>query len=75
MKSCEKLDLRGTACPQNSAIALLKLEGMEASSILEIIIDAGEPIKNVSAAIKEEGHKIINTKKSKDNYILFIKRE
>ena len=56
----EMLNLEGIACPQNSAIALLKLEGIKTGSMLEIIIDDGEPIKNVPISIKDEGHEIMS---------------
>lgn len=57
------LNLQGIACPQNSAIALLKLAGIKSGSTLEIIIDDGEPIKNVPNSIKDEGHKIMSMTK------------
>lgn len=60
MKPEEILNLAGVACPQNSAIALLKLEGIKTGSMLEIIIDDGEPIKNVPISIKDEGHEIMS---------------
>ena len=56
----ETLDLSGVPCPQNSARALLKLEGMESNSMLEIIIDDGEPADNVPPSIREAGHKVID---------------
>lgn len=73
-KPDETLDLVGVACPQNSARALLKLEGMKFGSILEIIIDDGEPIKNVPLSIKEEGHKIIDTRREGDKWILLVRK-
>lgn len=74
IKSDETLDLVGVACPQNSARALLKLEGMELGSILEIIIDDGEPIKNVPPSIKEEGHEIIDIIRVDDKWKILIRR-
>ncbi len=74
MKPDEKLDLTGTGCPQNSAMALLRLESMEHGSILEISIDDGEPIKNVTAVIEEDGHRIICAKKLNNKCVIFVKR-
>ena len=62
----EKLDLKGIPCPQNSARALLALAGMETGTLLEIIIDDGEPLENVPASLEEEGYKIIRRFQEKD---------
>ena len=69
------LDLQGTPCPQNSAIALLKLEGMKPGSILEVIVDDGEPIENVPLSFKDEGHKIINTLREDKVWKILVKRQ
>lgn len=70
----ETLDLSGVSCPQNYARALLKLAGMDPGAILQIIIDDGEPVKNVPPALKEEGHTIISLKKMGEGWILLAKR-
>jgi TusA-related sulfurtransferase len=75
IRAGESLDLANVACPQNSARALLKLEGMCSGSILEIVIDDGEAVINVSAAIKEEGHNIIHKERRADKWMLLIKKE
>lgn len=54
------IDLSGVACPLNAARALLKLETMSPGSILEIIIDDGEPRANVPPALEEEGHTVLS---------------
>ena len=59
----EVLNLEGIACPQNSARALLHLEGMEEGALLEILVDEGEPIKNVPLSLEAEGHKILSKEK------------
>lgn len=70
----EKLDLRGVSCPINFVKVKLKLEEMEEGKILEVILDEGEPIKNVPRAVKEEGHKIISVKNVESAFILLIKK-
>lgn len=74
IKPNEILNLAGVACPQNSARALLKLEGMKSGSILEITIDDGEPIKNIPSSIEEEGYKIIDTRKENNKWILLVRK-
>ncbi len=70
----QNLDLRGIACPNNFVRAKLKLEEMQAGGILEIIIDDGDPIKNVPRALKEEGHQIISVEKIGSHWRLLIKK-
>lgn len=62
------LDLRGVMCPINFVKTKLKLEGMEAGQVLEVLLDSGDPIQNVPKSIKEEGHKIVEVKKEPDGF-------
>lgn len=73
-KSEAYLDLRGVVCPTNFVKTKLKLEEMNPGEVLEIIIDAGEPIANVPRSIKEEGHKIIKVEKVDRHFRLFIEK-
>ncbi len=57
----QQIDLTGVACPMNFVKAKLRLEMMETGSILSIVLDDGEPIQNVPASLKSEGHEIIET--------------
>ncbi len=74
IKPDEILDLVGVACPQNSARALLKLEGMEPGLILKIIVDDGEPMENILEGVKDEGHKMIDIRRIDDVWILLVKK-
>ncbi|MDO8603730.1 MAG: sulfurtransferase TusA family protein [Candidatus Omnitrophota bacterium] len=69
------LDLKGVACPSNFVRAKLRLEDMQKDEILEIIIDDGEPIKNVPRSIKEEGHQILKAEKVDNYWKLVIKKQ
>ncbi len=69
------LDLRGVVCPLNFVKTKLKLEELSDGDILEITIDAGEPMANVPRSIKEEGHKVVKVDKLQDgSYKLFIEK-
>ena len=68
------LDLRGVLCPTNFVKTKLKLEEMNPGEILEIVIDAGEPMANVPRSIKEEGHKIIKVERVNSHFCLFIEK-
>lgn len=70
----EKLDLTGVICPINFVKTKLKLEEMESGQILELILDDGEPMRNVPRSIKEEGHKIIKVENLGKTYRLLIEK-
>ncbi len=54
-----ELDLRGVICPYNFVKTKLKLDTMSAGEILAVILDDGEPIRNVPQSVKNEGHTIL----------------
>ncbi|MFQ5866894.1 MAG: sulfurtransferase TusA family protein [bacterium] len=74
IKADEKLDLRGVVCPINFVKTKLKLEEMNKGQILEVLIDEGEPIKNVPRSVKEEGHEIIGVKRIEGAFRLLIRK-
>ncbi|MCA9433855.1 MAG: sulfurtransferase TusA family protein, partial [Candidatus Omnitrophica bacterium] len=41
------LDLSGVVCPMNFVKTKLQLELMQSGQVLEVIIDRGEPVRNV----------------------------
>ena len=53
------LDLRGVACPMNWVRTKMVLEDMEIGQKLEVVLDDGEPIRNVPRSLKDEGHKLL----------------
>jgi len=70
----EKIDLRGVLCPINFVKTKLKLEMMEDGQVLEVILDDGEPMRNVPRSVKEEGHKVVAVEKFDDGYKIFVKK-
>ena len=71
----DKLDLRGVLCPMNFVQTKLALEDLDEGQVLEIILEDGEPMRNVPRSVKEEGHKVINVQKLEDEtYKLLIRR-
>lgn len=54
-----ELDLRGVICPYNFVKTKLKLESMEEGQILSVILDGGEPIRNVPQSVSNEGHTVL----------------
>ncbi|PIP20198.1 MAG: preprotein translocase subunit TatB [Candidatus Omnitrophica bacterium CG23_combo_of_CG06-09_8_20_14_all_40_11] len=70
----QHLDLKGVPCPLNFVKTKLTLEGMAAGSILEVLLDDGEPIANVTASVKEEGHQILKVEQIKNYWRLVVKK-
>ena len=56
-----ELDLRGVACPMNFVKAKLRLESMNVGETLAVLLDDGEPIRNVPASFRNEGQTIEET--------------
>lgn len=63
-----KLDLRKIPCPRNSSKALIFLSTLESGEVAELLIDDGEPIKNVPSSLEIEGHKILKTVQENEGY-------
>ncbi|HIK38282.1 MAG: sulfurtransferase TusA family protein [Geminocystis sp.] len=58
MSKVTLLDLRGTPCPINFIRSKLQLEKMKPGELLEIWLDAGEPIEQVPNSLSTEGYNI-----------------
>ena len=72
----DTLDLSGVLCPIDFVKTKLKLEEMEVGQVLEVILDDGEPMKNVPRSVKAEGHKIIGVEKlTEETYKILIRKE
>lgn len=69
------IDLRGVSCPTNFVKAKLALEDVETGEILQILLDDGEPVKNVPRSLKAEGHKLLGLKQAEEgHYILELEK-
>lgn len=62
-----ELDLRGVVCPFNFVRAKLVLEQMQTGEILEIILDDGEPIRNVPNSFREQGEEVMSVTPETDS--------
>lgn len=54
------LDLRGVICPYNFVKTKLKLDTMLPGEILAVLLDDGEPIRNVPRSVEHEGHTVLS---------------
>jgi sulfite reductase (ferredoxin) len=67
-----KLDLKGVACPMNFVKTKLQLEEMDPGQVLEVIIDDGEPMRNVPRSVQAEGHKVLELTKVPDGHFKLV---
>jgi len=70
-----ELDLRGVICPYNYVKTKLKLESMGAGQVLSVIVDDGEPIRNVPRSITEDGHTILKQEKFGNGFRVLIRKK
>lgn len=70
-----ELDLRGVICPYNFVKTKLKLETMEEGQILSVILDAGDPIRNVPMSVRNEGHEVLSEEPVDVSYRVMIRRQ
>ena len=69
-----ELDLRGVICPYNFVKTKLRLEAMEEGQILSVLLDAGDPIRNVPQSVSNEGHTILRQEAVDQSYRVVIQR-
>lgn len=70
----EELDLRGVICPYNFVKTKIKLETMDEGSILAVLLDGGDPIKNVPLSIQNEGHQVMKEEEIGKSFRIIIKK-
>ena len=71
----QTIDLRGVSCPTNFVKAKLALEDIENGTVVQMLLDDGEPVKNVPRSLKADGHKLIGLKQADEgHYILELEK-
>lgn len=69
-----QLDLRGTPCPLNFVRTKLRLEQMPVGSLLEVWLDAGEPIEQVPDSLVMEGYQLEKIEERSGFFALLVRR-
>ena len=72
-ESCRK-DLRGVLCPINFVRAKVALEELPVGATLEVLLDAGDPVRNVPASFEQQGQEVIAIEPVEDYYCLRVRR-
>ena len=68
------LDLLGVSCPMNFVRAKLAIEKIGPGERLEILLDDGEPIVNVSRSLKDEGHRVLKVEPENGHFRLLVEK-
>jgi tRNA 2-thiouridine synthesizing protein A len=71
----EELDLRGVICPYNFVKTKLKLETMSPGQILSVLLDEGDPIKNVPRSVGDDGHTVLSQERIDRSYRVRIRKQ
>lgn len=70
----DRLDLRGTPCPINFVRTKLQLEKMAPDSLLEVWLDAGEPVDQVPDSLAMAGYVIERLEDCSGYFALQVRR-
>ncbi len=68
-------DLRGVVCPLNFVKAKLALEKVDVGQTLEVLLDGGEPVRNVPESFAEQGQQILEIKNNGDHFCVKVLRK
>lgn len=69
-----EIDLRGVICPYNFVKTKLKLETMGPGEVLGVLLDDGDPIKNVPQSVRNEGHVVLAEERLGPSFRVIIRR-
>lgn len=68
------LDLKGVKCPINYVKAKLFLETLEEGDLVTVLVDDGEPIRNVPNSLENDGHLILEKERVNGHYRLLVQK-
>lgn len=68
-----QLDLRGTPCPLNFVRTKLRLEQLDPGQLLEVWLDAGEPVEQVPDSLQMSGYSIEILEAQEDFFALQVR--
>lgn len=69
-----QVDLRGVKCPLNFVKAKVAMEKIPVGDQLEVLLDDGEPVRNVPASFTEQGQEVLEIKQIDGFYSVRLKR-
>ena len=70
----KSVDTCGDVCPMNVVKTKFAMKDMQVDEVIEVILEGGDPLKNVSRSVKEEGHQIIEVRRDGENFRILVKK-
>jgi len=68
-------DLRGVVCPMNFVKAKIALEDLAKGATLRLLLDDGEPVRNVPTSLSSEGHGVLRQDRAPEgHWIVEVKK-
>lgn len=71
----QELDLRGVICPYNFVKTKLRLEMMGPGEVLSVLLDDGDPIKNVPRSVADDGHTVLSQERVDQFFRVRIRKQ
>lgn len=73
-KQVQFMDLRGVECPLNYVRVRLKLEEMGIGEVLTVLLDDGEPIRNVPVSLQRDGQEVLGIERVGEYFKVIVKK-
>ena len=70
----KSIDLRGVPCPLSFVRAKLHLEKLETGQLLEVLLDAGEPIEQVPNSLIADGHQVKSLEERDRFFVMTVEK-
>jgi tRNA 2-thiouridine synthesizing protein A len=70
----QKLDVKGKMCPMPVAFTKRKLENMASGQLLEVVGEGELEFENIQRWVKNNGHEVVETSKSENEFRIIIKK-
>ncbi|MHC4156742.1 MAG: sulfurtransferase TusA family protein [Planctomycetota bacterium] len=68
------VDLRGVACPLNFVKAKLALERIDVGEVLGVLLDGGEPMRNVPDSFAQQGQEVLEVTDCGEHFCVEVRR-
>lgn len=76
MKANDFIDVTDVTCPITFVKAQVALQDLKSGEILEVKLIGEKPLQNVPRSLKDNGHKILETRENKDgSFSLFVEKD
>jgi len=74
LRVAQELDLRGVVCPMNFVRAKIQLEQIETGQVLDVLLDDGEPVRNVPASLAQQGQEVLSVAREGGHFRVRVRK-